>query len=145
MRDVLDPYQGQAPLPSHGAEEKGRGKDHSQDHLDTELELGLQTPSRRVVFKAPLQMWKNPDIKLIPSAHFFFVSLGHLTLKKKRYTYYSKLSHLAKTMLCYLRKYHSLEKNAFEKFGCEDAIGKVKDLKTHTRAHAHGRGSGCES
>lgn len=84
MRDVLDPYQGQTPLPSHRAEEKGRGKDHSQEHLDTELELSLQTPSHRVVFKAPLQTWKNPDIKLIPSAHFFSVSLGHLTLKKKK-------------------------------------------------------------
>lgn len=41
VRDVLDPYQGQTALPSHGAEEKGRGKDHSQEHLDPELELSL--------------------------------------------------------------------------------------------------------
>lgn len=134
--DVLDPYEGQTPLPSHRAEEKRRGKDHSQEHLDTELEFNLQTPSHQVVFKAPSQTWKNPDIKLIPSAHFFSVSLGHLTLKKKVYILYQTESLAKDYVLHYLGKYHSLErrrkKKAFEKVGCGDAIGKVKDLNTHT-------------
>lgn len=70
--------------------------------------------------KLPGKRGKNPHIKLIPSAHFFFVSLGHLTLEKKRYTYYIKLSHLAKTMFHYLSKYHSLgEKKLLKRLGVE--------------------------
>lgn len=55
---------------------------------------------------------------------FFSVSLGHLTLKKKKkgrytYTYYIKLSHLAKPMLHCLRKCHSSEKMLLKKLGTE--------------------------
>lgn len=36
--DVLDSHQGQTSLACHWAE-KGRGKDHSREHVDTRLEM----------------------------------------------------------------------------------------------------------
>lgn len=73
---VHDPSRGTA-FPAqhraHSTEEQGRGKDGGHEHLGRSLELNLLAPSRLAVFKA-LQTGKNPDIKLIPSAHFFSVS-----------------------------------------------------------------------
>lgn len=79
-------------------------------------------------------MWKNPDIKPIPSAHFFSVNLGDLTLKKKkkRQAYYIKLSHLAHTMSHRLRKRHSLEKMLLKWLGAERLQEKLKISQTHT-------------
>jgi hypothetical protein len=46
-------------LALHRAEEKGRGEDHSQKHLDKDLELSLQIPSSLAVFKAPFTQGKT--------------------------------------------------------------------------------------
>ena len=39
--NILDPCQGHTPLAGRGTEEQGRGKDHSWEHLDAGLELGV--------------------------------------------------------------------------------------------------------
>lgn len=67
----------------------------------------------------------------------FLCKFGSLDIEKKKVYILYQTESLAKDyVLHYLGKYHSLErrrkKKAFEKVGCGDAIGKVKDLNTHT-------------
>jgi hypothetical protein len=56
---IHDSCPSQASLALHRAEEKGRGEDHSQKHLDKDLELSLQIPSSLAVFKAPFTQGKT--------------------------------------------------------------------------------------
>lgn len=81
---VYDPQLGAAFPVQHRTkrtEEQGRGKDGGHKHLGRSLELNLMAPSSLAVFKA-LQTGKNPDIKLIPSAHFFSVKLRPIDIEK---------------------------------------------------------------
>ena len=89
----------------------------------------LQIPSDHIVFKATNmgKPWHQTDT----NAHFFSVSLGHLTLKKKCVCIHiSQTESLGEDYVTLSQEVSFLRNDAFQKVRYHDAVGKAKDLKT---------------
>lgn len=86
---------------------------------------------------------ENPWHQTDTNAHFFSVSLGHLTSKKYLCVYVSQTESLGKDYVTLSHEIPFLRKDAFQTVGYQDAAGKVKDLKTIIFLKAGD--SGCES
>lgn len=88
----------------------------------------LEMPSDHVVFKATNvgKPWHQTDT----NAHFFSVSLGHLTLKKNCVCIHiSQTESLGEDYVTLSQEVSFLRNDAFQKVRYHDAVGKAKDLK----------------